>query len=590
MTVGVIMVPMVTPASLGLARRLNDLKLRDKMVLSFLLFMLVPQVFIGFLMVREFRQSTLEEALDQSARGVSRLQHQALDILNVGLTIGDRLSVAGDVETLLTTKYASSLDVFSAYHGFETFQLYTEMTPEVSSIQAYAENPTLIDNWQIRPATDAVQATFWYDAARKHPNISGWFSWSDETKDPASRLSLVRYVPFFAKHQGAVLVVNLNTSRLDSLLGQEGIETLVLDPNLFVVASSRQGLAGQPLADPRLLALIASPSPSTYVREIDSSSTFNRLKIVSIVSPEVVLRPADRIIVPGVVLIALGALLSLGFLWMVYTLFTRRLEVLSRRLPLVAAGDFDQVLSVGGNDEIGQLAAQFNAMVLDIRKLMNEVKAGHEIQSRLVRAQGEIRLKMLASQINPHFLFNVLESIRMKAHLKGEPEIANTVKLLGRLMRRNLEAGGQPIPLVEEFENVRYYLEIEKFRLEEKLEYTLDAGPGTGSLLVPPLIVEPLVENAVVHGLEGQFGGGKVTVTARLAGNRLVVSVADNGLGITEARRALLLSGPEGHHVGLKNIHQRLGLTYGPDVGLTIESAEGKGTTVSFQIPLDRRP
>jgi two-component system sensor histidine kinase YesM len=217
---------------------------------------------------------------------------------------------------------------------------------------------------------------------------------------------------------------------------------------------------------------------------------------------------------------------------------------------------------------------------------MMEVRDSHEAQNMLARAQGEIRLKMLTSQINPHFLFNVLESIRMKAHLKGEREIASTVKQLGKLMRRNLEASGGPIPLGEEFENVRCYLEIEKFRLEEKLEYRLEAGPGTEAVAVPPLIVEPLVENAVVHGLERRYGGGRVIVSALLRRGFLEISVVDNGLGMTEERRRLLLEGPEGKHVGLKNIHQRLKLTYGDEYGLSIASVEGQGTEVSFRIPV----
>jgi two-component system sensor histidine kinase YesM len=130
------------------------------------------------------------------------------------------------------------------------------------------------------------------------------------------------------------------------------------------------------------------------------------------------------------------------------------------------------------------------------------------------------------------------------------------------------------------------YLEIEKFRLEEKLEYHLEAGAGTEAVAVLPLIVEPLVENAVVHGLERRYGGGKVTVSARLVGAFLEIVVADNGMGMTEERRRHLLEGPDGRHVGLKNVHQRLKLTYGDEFGLAIESAPDQGTQVSFRIPL----
>jgi two-component system sensor histidine kinase YesM len=558
--------------------------------------MFVPQIFVGMLVIQEFRKVTLSDAWAEAERGVTRLQNQAAQVLEVGRRISDLLTIDKDVETLLTTRYPSTLAVFAAYHGFSTFRHYTDISSDVTGIHAYVSNPTILDNWEIRPLTDDVRASNWFQTARRYPSFSGWFSLLDTSSNPQANVSLIRY---FRYHGGdeVLLVVDLNTSHMDSLLGQEGYETLVLDPNLSVVASSHPELVGSPLTDPRLVALTSQGEPGTFDREYEGqrsrvflrdltpSTTFNGLKIVCIVSPDVILRPGDRISATGLLILGAGALVSLLFLWVVYTLFARRLERLSNKLPLVAAGDFDQVPSVDGTDEIGQLASRFGSMVYDIRRLMTEVHDSNEATRALERAQGEIRLRMLASQINPHFLFNVLESIRMKAHLNGEKEIASTVKLLGRIMRRNLEASGKPIPLKEELENVRCYLEIEKFRLEEKLDYQFDLGPGVEAILVPPLIVEPLVENAVVHGLERSYGGGKVTVRAWLETGTLAVEVADNGLGMSEERRQGLMDQPNGHHVGLVNIDQRLRLTYGEAFGLTVESTEGRGTTVSFRIP-----
>lgn len=569
------------------ARRLNDLKLRDKMLLSFLLFMVLPLMLVGAVVIGEFRDQTLKEAQAQAEEGVNRIQRQSGEVLSVGRKIVERLAVDRNVETVLTTAYPSSLDVFLAYHTFDTFQLYRDISPDLTGIQAYVDNPTVLDNWEVRPTTDETRKAFWYQAAQAHPNLIGWFSWSDPTKSTRARLSLVRSLRYAAEGRSVVLVVDLDMARIETFLGQEGFETLLLDPNHVVVASNRSELTGRPLTDKRLLGLIAQgPSSQVFLRDLHPDGAFNGLQIVCVVSPEVILRSADRISAVGLTVLLAGTLVSLLFLWGVYTLFARRLERLSRQLPLVAAGDFDRELPVDGRDEIGQLAARFNTMVHDIRTLMAEVKEGHEAQSRLERAQGEIRLKMLASQINPHFLFNVLEALRMRAHLAGQKAIASTVKLLGRLMRRNLEASGGPITLGEELENVKCYLDIEKFRLEEKLEYRIDASAEALAVSVPPLILEPLVENAVVHGLERRYGGGWVSVEAGVEAGRLVVSVADNGLGMDEATRLHLFEGPEGHHVGLKNIDQRLRLTYGDAFGLTVASTEGQGTRVSFVLPL----
>jgi len=580
-----------------LAKRLNDVKLRDKILVGFLLFMVLPQVLLVGLVFRELRESTLREALAQAEAGVGRLESQTLEVLEVGRKIAGRVATDKRLETLVTTAYPEPLDVFRAYHGFDTFQLFTDLAPEVVGIQAYIDNPTLLDNWEVRVLDSKIRNQFWYQASKAHPTLTGWFSWKDETKAPTARVSLVRFLRFGPERREAVLVVDLDASRLEALSVQEGFETLILDPNLVVIAASKPGLVGKPLAEERLLALVSFDSSgvfqrsyrgqksTVFLRQLWPDASFNGLRIACIVSPQVILQSADRATWAGLLVVVLGALMSLGFLWVGYGQVARRLETLSSQLPLVAAGDFTRVLKVDGGDEIGQLTARFNTMIGDIRGLIAEVNEAHEAQNQLERAQGEIRLKMLASQINPHFLFNVLESIRMKAHLGGEREIASTVKLLGRLMRRNLEAGGDPIPVDEELENARCYLEIEKFRLEEKLTYTVDVPDDLRKVPILPLIIEPLVENAVVHGLEGQYGGGTVTVTIRRAGNLLEVEVADNGLGMDPARVPGLFDNP-GRHVGLANIHQRLQLTYGPNFGLRVETEPSKGTRVWFQLPL----
>ena len=120
-----------------------------------------------------------------------------------------------------------------------------------------------------------------------------------------------------------------------------------------------------------------------------------------------------------------------------------------------------------------------------------------EQNNALELAQREIKLKMMASQINPHFLFNALESIRMNAHMKGDKEIANVVRLLGKLMRKNLEVGREQTPLKEEIEMVRSYLEIQKFRYEDRLSFEVKVDPAASNMMIPPLVIQPLVENVI---------------------------------------------------------------------------------------------
>jgi len=224
---------------------------------------------------------------------------------------------------------------------------------------------------------------------------------------------------------------------------------------------------------------------------------------------------------------------------------------------------------------------------------MDEVQETNRQRTMLESKQNEIRFKMMASQINPHFLFNALESIRMKAHLKGEKEIARVVRLLGKMMRKNLEAGRRAVPLADEIDMVRCYLDIQSFRYEDRLRYELHVDPLAEHTPIPPLIIQPLVENAVIHGLENKEHGGTVRIRADVVGRRVRVSVTDDGIGMspeTLKRLYETLQSPEEqeqNRIGLRNVHVRLQLSFGPEHGLVIGSEEGAGTSVHFYIPLE---
>lgn len=179
----------------------------------------------------------------------------------------------------------------------------------------------------------------------------------------------------------------------------------------------------------------------------------------------------------------------------------------------------------------------------------------------------------------------------MNAHMKGEKEIANVVRLLGKLMRKNLEVGRDQIMLKEELEMVRSYLEIQKFRYEDRLEYELVIDRKLEGIFMPPLIIQPLVENAVVHGVENKEGGVHVKLLIQAVDDHAEITIQDDGMGMTQERlKEVRRSIAEAHtdvnnRIGLSNVQQRLTMTFGDKHGLNISSEYGKGTFISFTIP-----
>ncbi|HEX2925507.1 MAG TPA: sensor histidine kinase, partial [Ruminiclostridium sp.] len=270
---------------------------------------------------------------------------------------------------------------------------------------------------------------------------------------------------------------------------------------------------------------------------------------------------------------------------------SKRVKRMSEDMHTVALGNFDFLPSIEGNDEIGQLSRDLGVMVKSINNLVREVYVANMQKNQLAMRQREIKLKMLASQINPHFLFNALEAIRMRAYCNGDKEVAEVIMLLGKIMRRNLEIGNELVLFHEEVNLIKAYLDIQKFRYRNRFNYTLNYSRELDNYKLLPFIIQPIIENAVVHGLKSVEEGGDISLNAEKESGILRISIEDNGCGMEEEQMQHVVDSLNeaedsfGQHIGLKNVHQRIKLYYGENYGMTINSTFGKGTRVEITLP-----
>jgi two-component system sensor histidine kinase YesM len=201
---------------------------------------------------------------------------------------------------------------------------------------------------------------------------------------------------------------------------------------------------------------------------------------------------------------------------------------------------------------------------------------------------------MLASQINPHFLYNTLETIRMKARCNGEIEIEELVKMLAKIMRRNIQVGDKLVTLKSELELVEYYLKIQQYRFGERINYEIDIRCNIEYQKIMPLIIQPVVENAFVHGLETKEGEGKIRIIVEKK-DHLVIQVIDDGIGMSQEKLEEIKENLNDFrklnrsNIGLNNVNQRINLLYGAGYGLEVDSEENKGTKVTIVLPEDIR-
>ncbi|WP_066454647.1 sensor histidine kinase [Anaerotruncus rubiinfantis] len=258
----------------------------------------------------------------------------------------------------------------------------------------------------------------------------------------------------------------------------------------------------------------------------------------------------------------------------------KRLEASVKKLE---QGDLSVKIAIGGSYEIQHLGKTIRSMVAQMRKLMDDIVVEQE-------SKRKSELDALQSQINPHFLYNTLDSIIWMIENERYPEAISMVTALARLFRISLSKGRNIIPLSDELEHARNYMTIQQMRYKNKFTFKIDAAPETLRLSTIKLIVQPLLENAIYHGMEFMDGDGELLVKTYLLEDGLYVDVIDNGSGIpAEICRTLLTDETrvrsKGSGIGLRNVHQRIQLTYGKNYGLTILSEPDVGTTVRIRLP-----
>ncbi|MDE7288320.1 MAG: sensor histidine kinase [Oscillospiraceae bacterium] len=328
----------------------------------------------------------------------------------------------------------------------------------------------------------------------------------------------------------------------------------------------------------------------TVVSYFNYENTYNRF-YVYVVKPHAIYNESvNSVIASYVWYICLCIILSVLITILFSSMFSRRIQSLQDKMHSVADGNFELTDDIKGSDEIYDLYEDLKKMVDSMQNLINAAYKA-KIQSESFKLnQVEAEFKALASQINPHFLYNTLETIRMKAYCNNDKETADLVKKLGKFMRRCLEVKDGMVTLESELEFTKSYLELQAARFGDRVSYSIYCEVDK-KYMVLPLIIQPVVENAFVHGIEGEKANGRITVKVMYKGENVEICVSDNGQGISKAKLAELLEKLErndtssGKSIGLTNVNKRIKMYHGEQYGLSVKTLKGKGTDISIILP-----
>jgi len=319
-------------------------------------------------------------------------------------------------------------------------------------------------------------------------------------------------------------------------------------------------------------------------------SDMHNVVLLQIVSMRNVTYQADKL-KNTIIFISSIIVLILILVIIAFSLYiTRPLKVIENCMIQVSKGDFSVRSHVRSKDEIGQISNTFNYMTEQIGQL---IKERYQLRLKFKDAQ----LKSLHAQINPHFLYNTLQAIGSVACDNEVFEVDNMLRTLSNMLRYTIKSGGNIVTLKDEINNVKNYLSLQKFRFEEKLNYSIDIPENLYSIKVPKLILQPIVENSIVHGIEKLKKPGNISILCRLEKDICTVIVRDNGVGMEQADINKLqryfnsynenLLDEDEKKIGLYNVYQRMLLLYDKKFSMHISSNKMQGVEVRLNIPID---
>lgn len=585
-----------------LKRFFADIRLRERMFLFYLIGGVLPMLLADVYMYTSVRGIMIEQEKEAVKDELSRIADSVRESIAVIEDISKRLYFDDSIEHIAFTRYESYEEVLEDYRSYDTIANYLRYYyQEIAGITVYTYNSTLSSNEYFVYADAEVKKDAGYTETMRREGAPYW-SYESDTITGKNNLKLSRVLYTSDMERMGVVVIEMQNKRTELPITERDVDTLFVYNNATVLHSNAAD------ADyGEILTLLSENDVDSFSDRVTYQGADYLLSFVKIKPPYcedfytiVSLRPYKEIVslaaataLGNLVPMFLCIAIAMGLILIFSNSFSARVNIFKDEMHKAAAGDFDIADELEGKDEIAELHRDLKSMVRDIQGLMDRVVQEQVQKEQLNTRQKEVEFKMLASQINPHFLYNTLETIRMQARVNGQPEIEELTKMLAKLMRRNIQATDSLQTLGSELQLVEYYLKIQDYRFHDRIQYEIAVGEQTGTedLAVMPLLIQPFVENAYVHGLEAKESGGMIRIRAE-ARTHLWITVEDNGCGMDEEKLAEVrhtlndFDSLDRVHIGICNVNQRIKLKYGEGYGVTVESEAGKGTIVTIKLPV----
>ncbi len=572
---------------------------KKQLLVIFIVVTIIPLLFAGiFLFINmnailmENKQKDIEiQAIDVR----NSLSETLIDMVNKSESI-----VSNHELTTFTAKnYASVYDVYMAYQQFKLFEEYIMQDKSIGTIRYIVDNPSIVTNSNIINLNKEIEHSDWFQQSKSNQQAYFWQVLEDPVTH-AEQLSLVR--GHFVKERwvGTLLIIP-DTDVINNFLSNDLTSSIVfLDDQpvyvgkhiqTFPESSEKKIFAKASNSDSELLFEETFGGKTYFImrNNVEVNDTWTTdFSLVTLSDSLTIKNDVKQVLLKGLMIVICVVVASFALLSAFLQSFNWRIQQLKSAMFSVSHGDFSIQETISGSDEIKDVYEELKRTIVSLKKLMDENIAHEKKWHELQLLQKESELKRLSSQLNPHFLYNTLEMIRMKALKNQDKEVADIIKLFSKLMRQAYQKENTLTSLDKELEFVELYLKIQQLRFGDRITYDIYVdGVDTSKYQILPMVLQPIVENAFVHGIELDPNSGHLQFNIRES-DTLEIEIIDDGAGMTEEKLVKLrkqLADVRSKRIGLMNSQQRIGLYYGKEFGIQVKSIKDVGTRILIKLP-----
>ncbi|MGO4789554.1 sensor histidine kinase [Paenibacillus sp. 2KB_20] len=575
-------------------RAYTNWRLRHKFFFIFLIVIILPFSLLIYYSYSSTRSTITEHTYTALGGSLAQINTNVEKRLEYYNQLSNILYMDAQLRNYLSTDYEQ------AYYYLDAYQYINRTLPSLMTLNAnilgitiYTGNHTLYSDGQYVKYTEEMPPAMEEQVLDAAGNTV--YFHSGDFKSDDAYITIARSLSYFSlQHPYGILTMDINANEFYSLIKMENYNksVYIIDEFGGVISTGDQNLQSNQLFDVFPIQERMTQDAGSFDIKINGQERFFTYKKLSNGWSTVITVPYDELLANAnqatknvIWFSALAIGIAILLLYFTTKVMTKRIEVLLQQIRKVERGDFRLSIRPMGHDEIGQVSFAFNKMASTIQSLIHDVYV-KEI------ARKESELNTLQAQINPHFLYNTLSSISSLAIKEGAMQVYQMVNYLAKYYRVSLNKGKRIILLEQEINLVKNYVAIQKIRFRDKLHMHYDLDEQLFGTPTIKLILQPFIENCINHAIWDE-SGINIIVKVKQEGDDLLLQVIDDGIGMTPEQLDHALNKSDNlPGYGVKNVDDRIKLTYGEEYGVSIFSRLGIGTAVTIRIPVisDRHP